>query len=331
MLVIERENWDDGRLMSQYVPVSASLSWEKMEGSLRVAQDMYLLPLLGTELMDKLAEICNGEADANRDAGASAAYELAVKAAQTAVVCLALWSNYDALQLRLTDQGWQRQETETFKGAYKYQEDALKQMLKNRGFNAIDGLLDILERDPRNFPLYSECPAAMERKGSIVRSTGEVSDVVFINRSHVLFLRLLPELKTVEEMHLAATIGKPLYDSLKAGMEDSEKWKYEDCSLERFRIRCGRYLIRLAMIRLLLQTGSITDRGMYFVSRSLDGDTSRGASNDEIARQLNQMERDAEAERVSLLAFIRTYIPSEYMGDEQRVDRDNDGKRAFWA
>lgn len=327
-MIYSKEYWDDGLTVGKYIPVSSSLSFEKMEGSLQSAEDAFLLPLFGTELMDDIHALCQ-QFDEGKEL--EDYQKRIVSFARNAVANLALWHDFDALQLRLTDQGWQRQETDTFKTAYKYQEDQLKRAYKNTGFNAIDGLIGLLEQNKDKVETYQNSPICQERKGSIVRSTGEVNATVFINNSHVLFMRMLPELKTAENMYLAGVIGGTLYNDLKKGLENPDSWKHKDSTLDNFRLRCGRYLVRMAAIRLLLQTGSLTDRGMYFTEYSHEGDINKPADNDQIARMLTQMERDAERERVALQAYVRNFIPEAYEGDEMSVKRDNTGRKAFWA
>ena len=121
------------------VPISTGLSWVRMEPLLRNAQTDYILPLLGEEQTSELDAIYE-----MRPADRSKTEENALAVAQKAVVNLALWSNFDALSVRISDQGFQRQESDSWRPAYKYQEDMLRRTFANAGFNAHNQYMESL-------------------------------------------------------------------------------------------------------------------------------------------------------------------------------------------
>lgn len=73
---------------------------------------------------------------------------------------------------------------------YKYQEDNLRTSLRNKGFNALDELLEFLYAHIAEYPEFATSQAYQDRKSAIVRSTADVNDVCFINGSRIIFLRL---------------------------------------------------------------------------------------------------------------------------------------------
>ena len=128
-------------------------------------------------------------------------------------------------------------------------------------FNALDELLEFLYAHIAEYPEFASSQAYQDRKSAIVRSTADVNDVCFINGSRIVFLRLQPHLKFAEEMLLQPAIGDKLYEHLIDGLvnppEDEEARK----SMERLRLACSRYIVAMAVRRLLMETGSVTDRG----------------------------------------------------------------------
>ena len=76
---------------------------------------------------------------------------------------MAFFYNFDALQLRITDQGFQRQGSEDWQQAFKYQEDRLRDGFRTKGFNAIDEMLDFLDENVSTFTQYEESTAYAER------------------------------------------------------------------------------------------------------------------------------------------------------------------------
>ena len=103
--------WNNGQEMNAIIPVSSALSFDKVQSSLQAADDLYLTPLFGPTLMDTLEAIYTAAATVP---GGSAAGDvpLLLRLLQAAEANLAFYTNFDALQLRITDQGFQRQQTD---------------------------------------------------------------------------------------------------------------------------------------------------------------------------------------------------------------------------
>ena len=174
-MVFSKEKWNDAAELNQFIPVSAALYFESVQSSLEDAWRLFVLPLLGEALAEEI--------EAYYDDEDPTALQLKVlNECQRAVANLAFWYNYDELNIRISDQGMQRQESDgSFKQTYKYQEDQLKTSFKNKGFNALDRVIDLLDKHQKDFPLYEQSPAYASRKSSIVRSTAEVDANYFIN------------------------------------------------------------------------------------------------------------------------------------------------------
>jgi hypothetical protein len=134
-MLFTEDNFRDGE-MKMLIPVSTGLSWQKLAPSLAAAQHDYLLPLLGKRLNAEMNGIYLRERTTRSEAESEA-----LLWARRAVANLALWSHFDALNLRISDQGFQRQGSEDWQPAYKYQEDALRRQFAHDGFNALDALL----------------------------------------------------------------------------------------------------------------------------------------------------------------------------------------------
>ena len=168
-------------------------------------------------------------------------------------------------------------------------------------------------------------------QNSILRSTSEVNDVYYINNSRILFLRLLPHFDFVSETILQQKIGTKAYQYI---IDNLSK---KDDKAEILRKRVSRYIIFLALSRVVRDTGSITDRGLYFISRQ-SGSNGSGDTNSEPAdlqlraAQSSAFDADARAVLPQILNFLRYEQPELYAGDPERCyDRDNDHKKTFWA
>ncbi len=328
-MVFNKEKWTGDEGIGMFVHASNALSWETMAGPLNQAWQLFVLPLLGEELCSAVDAIFS-KVSSNR----SVAEKRVLWYVQGAVANLALWHSFDELNVRLTDQGHQRQETENFKSVYKYQERELRQSYRNKGFNSLDGLMAYLDAHASDFGAWATAPANVHRKQAVVRNTLEVDNVVFINRSTIVFLRLQPILAKLEQTDLPVILGRRLYDAFlgKLGTTDST---IGQTTVEELRVRVGRVLINKAVAELIRQTGSLTDRGLYFetVTAGRDGDSVTSVPTSREKFQLAEVyERDAMAQYHALSNFIELNIPEFYAGHPSDVfKRDNDGKRTFWA
>ena len=217
-MLFSKEKWDNGKQISPFVPVSSSLSFQKMQAPLDGAEQQFLRPLVGDAMTDRIQSVCD-----NMPEGDVLAPQL-LQIARRAVANLAFWHDFDALNLRITDQGFQRQGSGDWQGAYKYQEDNLRATFKNRGFNALDFLLDFLDDHLDVYPEYKQSKCYTDRSCAIVRSPREANQFVFINSSHIVFMRLQTEFRTVEEYDLCAILGEDLYKRLRRWLDGSEEF-----------------------------------------------------------------------------------------------------------
>lgn len=325
--------------MKRMLPVSSGLSWVKMAPLLENAQRDYLVPLLGEKLNNEISWIYERMDPSER----SDAEKVVLYLAQRAVANLAFWSNFDAFSLRITDQGFQRQESDTWHPAFKYQEDNLRKGFANAGYNAIDQLLQQLDEHKDDFTAYLESPAFLASQKSIVRNTAEVQDIYEINNSRLVFLRLLPVIRQQTELTLQPILGDELYESLEAWLEGGEETatllqqrgqKYANIGAktwEWLRSHARKVVVMAAVRQLLRTTGTVTDRGAYFAE--LGGDTILKPVDDtRLSLLIADAERALGGYTSRLASFVKVNMEDVYGGSALRVlDRDNDHHNAFWA
>lgn len=327
MMLFSAEKWSESEELNKFIPVSAGLSYEKVESSLEDSFRLFVLPLFGEKLADEIQSfyINDGVTDLQRSL---------LEECQRAVANLAFWYNYTELNVRITDQGMQRQESEgTFKQTYKYQEDQLRNSFRNKGFNALDRMIEFLDLHQDDFPLYAQSPAYTRRRQAIVRSTAEVDINYFINKSHLIFLRLKPFFKVVEETILQPLLGVDLYAKLTEALKKEEK-TIGGTTTEELRTRCAQFVIFKSIAELIRSTGSLTDRGLYF-TQFLPGDGNLSVTpvdRETALAVVNDMERNVRAYQDLLLTFIEKTLPEFFKGRQSQVlDRDNNNKRTVWV
>ena len=326
-MIFSATKWDDALELKRFIPVSSALSFEKMESSLSDAYSMFLAPLLGQGVIDVLEEIYTKRVP-------NAVEKLLLEEGQRAVPNLAFWYNYAELNTRITDMGFQRQESETFKQTYKYQEDQLRYAFKNKGFNSLDKLIQLFDKNIVTYPQFEDSPAYTLRQKAIVRCTEEVNIYHFINYSHIVFLRLKPIFKVVEDTILQQLISADLYNQLLNALDKGTK-EIGNTTVEELRQRCLPVVVLNAVAKLIRQTGSVTDRGLYFEQTIADrygNDKTSPADTIDRIQTAMQLEITANAYADSLTLFIKQAIPECYKGSpSDALNRDNNDKKTFWA
>lgn len=312
-------------LLHQFVPVSSGLSDEQIKPSLTSTFDMFVLPLLGQSLAEEIVCIQDNEQPSEEQ-------NKVLQICRRAVANLAFWYNFTELNIRITDQGFQRQEGDTFKSLYKYQEDDLKDRFKNKGFNAIDDLLSFLESHQDLFPDYRKSPAYTDKKTSLVRSAGEVDGIYFINRSQLVFLRLKPLIKNNVITRLPSVIGKQLHAKVMQSLSGEVP---QDFDFEKLRLKILPFIVLCAVSDLIESTGSLTDRGLYYTSvLASSGNTfeTRPLELEQRNLLLNQIRQTALAYRQQLVAYLKSDFPEDFSGNPSGLyQRDNEHKRTFFA
>lgn len=330
-MIFSAAKWNKGEEISRFLKVSSGLSFDKLEAALRNAFELFIVPLLGDELTGRMVDIYQSGADAVAD-------ETKVLAVcQRANANLAFWYDFDEINTHITDKGFHRQEAEngTFKPVYKYQENNLRTGFRNKGFNALDELLALLEKHSDLFPEYLKSPACIDSRRAIIKNTGEVNKVYFINDSRIIYLRLHTHFAFAEENILRPALGEQLYAKLLAWLADPPADATERLKVEELRLKAAKIIVMNAVKRLMTETGSLTDRGLYFtaITANSDGDENeRPVTDNRLSIQIAQVESDAMVYMNNLIRFVRRAFPDDYAGNPQQVfNRDNDHKKTFFA
>lgn len=343
-MIFSAEKWNKGAEIKAVMKVNAAISFETMEVPLRNAFRQYLVPLLGVAMVGEIIEIYqfgpNPDVLERNTDGASEREKLdaqLLEICQRANANLAYYTDFDEINTRITDAGFQRQKSdnESFQQVYKYQEDNLRLSFRNKGLNALDELLEFLYAHIADYPEFATSQAYQDRKSAIVRNAKDVNDVCHINSSCIIFLRLQPHLKFVEEMLLRPTVGDRLYEHLIDSLVNLPEDEAASKGVERLRLDCARYISTMAVRRLLMETGSITDRGLYFTAiqpGEKGNEEKKPVDAERIAVQIQNLKADADMYMTALLRTVRDRFGAFYQGDPRRAfDRDNNHKRTFWT
>ncbi|MDH6355475.1 hypothetical protein M2132_001818 [Dysgonomonas sp. PH5-45] len=330
-MIFSEAKWSNGDEIRPYIPVSNALTFRTMRTAIQNAFGLFIRPVVGDKIVDKLQSIYDGITDISLITEDTTDKDIKLLYyAQRANAFLAYWYDYDELQVLIGDSGTKRQESDKAKTPYKYQELSLKEGFKQKGFDALDNLIAFLEQNIDDYPSYKESDNYSQMLTSIVRNATEVNEYHNINNSRLIFLRLKPNLRIIEDTVIAPRLGYALYEELKAKLqEDNREEKYAI-----LRQKLIPVLVLYSIQKLILETGNVTDRGLFF--SSLKGNEGSYASHDLVADNRITLQADkAEADAISYWILAERYVKEEFgisLSKGSRIPhRDNNHKKSYWA
>ena len=250
----------------KYVPVSAATSFDNLSPFIQAAEVNYFIPLLGDDLYNQLLSYYNTPAKLPSGVTSENKYlfDLLTEYTQRALINLTYYHGYDFINTIMNDAGFHRQESDTEKGLYKYQEDAVKSGFRNNGFNALDTMLRYIESHIDVFELFKSSPNYTLRRKSIIPDTLTFDAIFDINSSRLVFLKLCRFIAQVEDFKIGALLGAKLYEVVKSEIvKDSP-----DAKILALIPHIQRPLAYLAVSRDSFQLGmNVTDKGLFFESK----------------------------------------------------------------
>lgn len=330
-MIFSEEKWNDADEMRSYIPVSNGLTFRTVQTAIQNAFGLFVRPVVGDKIVVKLQEIYDAVSDISEIKEDTDIKDIRLLYyAQRANAFLAFWYDYDEMQVLIADSGVKRQESENVKMPYKYQELSLKNGFKQKGFDALDNLIAFLEQNLTDYPDYKESDNYTQTLDSIVWNAKEINTYYEINSSRLVYLRLKPNIRIIEDTLIAPRIGYSLYEELKIKLQDETP----DEKYTKLREKLVPVVVLYAIQKLLLETGSLTDRGLFF--SSLKGNEGSYQSHDPVSdNRITYQANKAEADAISYWILAERYLKSEFGVIPSRSNkiphRDNTNKKSFWV
>lgn len=207
--------------MKALVPISTALSFDTVKPYIEVAERDYIETILGRELYLALVEYyTHGSVTSLSGSGGSRSekFEELLERVQRALINITLWSEFDVLNVKISDTGISRTAGDKEKSLYKYQEDKLRFMFQENGFNELDKVLAYLELYEDYFPEFVDSDNYTLRKERFIPDTSTFHSIYNINNSRLVYLRMLDYIERNEEFEVKSVLGTDLYNAIKADM-----------------------------------------------------------------------------------------------------------------
>jgi len=174
---------------------------------------------------------------------------------------LALLSMYEYQRIgavEMGEGGLHRIETEERKTAYKYQENNYRDYMREHGFDAIEMMLDFLEVNETDYPLWVAGSGYARNKALFINTARTFRDVYayYINRDVFESLRAL--MQDVEHFAILPLIGQEQFDDLKEGIYQKALTAAELELIKRIQKAIAHYTIRYAVVQQWIQITGTT-------------------------------------------------------------------------
>lgn len=309
----------------EHVPISGLTQIATLTPYIREAEERHIRPILGDTLYDEL-EALSGDVE-----GVTSRLLMMVRGA---LANLAMYSGFDMINVQFDETGFTRSSAE--KTLYRYQEENLKNSFRNKGFDYIDNLLELLQFNISTFDKFKQSTWYKATHGAFFTATSQFNAICNINGSRLVFIKIAAYFDRVIDFEIIPALGQPLYDKLKAEMvKDGGK----DADLMALVP-----IIQKALAHLSIYAGvrdlnyNITDKGLVVEKQTAIGNSHIEVS--PIDAQMCELVRgSAKIAGDSYLNMLITHLVKnrdkypDYTQDithSNPLRRDNTGKKTCW-
>jgi hypothetical protein len=178
---------------------------------MNVAEEDYVLPLLGTELYNLLSNSYSNNSIANMPANLKALLPYARKVAAPYFAA----AYYNKSDVSLSDSGGQRIETSNNKTAYQYQGTNFKEANIREGEKAAEKLLVFLAKNESDYEQWALSSAAADYKSFFIKNGSDFASLFTSASPHRNYIAMRPKMADMELMYVEDVMGTELTATLK--------------------------------------------------------------------------------------------------------------------
>lgn len=328
---VKNENFEE---VKSFIPVSVNSDFDSLQPFIEMAEAELIEPMLGFALYaNLLAYYANSEVTGEWIGTNHLKWKELLIKVQRALINLAYWLGYDLLNISMDASGFHREENESRKGLYRYQEDNVKASFRNSGFNGLDKVLTYLDENIAVFADFKSSANYTIRKASFVPDTTSFNKIYFIDSSRLVFLKFQRFIDQAEDFEIQSILGTALYTRVKAEMIKDTP----DADVLSLCTHVQKVVVYLAVSNGLTELGvNITDRSIFLESQVATTDNSQVKQPvpDLVLCQMIKAAKVAAEKYTSLMkSFLAAYPLKypEYSGQTGSVyTRNNLDKKTFW-
>lgn len=200
--------------LKQYIPTSVTLNFDDIRPKIQLVEREVIQRIFSAELITAVST-----------SGASEPMISLRQLMEEAEAHLALLEYIPFGQLQFDSSGIRIAVNDNMKTAFEWQIDELKDECSRQGWAAVESALEFLEKtkDEALLAIWQETETYISAQKSLLPSLREFEKFVNLNRSRVLFNKLLPIQEDQQEDVVVPAIGSTLFTRILTGDSDLEK------------------------------------------------------------------------------------------------------------
>lgn len=200
--------------MKNFLPVNINLRFETVAPFLVDVEDIYIKPILGKTLTNKLSNYLESNEP-------NELLDNIINCIRAAELRLAIWRGFDTITTMISDNGV-ASNVEKENRLFRYQEENIRKSLKTDGFNLLDKLLFMLEDNIAELPEFETSTYYTQTQNSLICSTKDFNECYNIDNSRLVYLRMKQYIRDVEQLELQHRIGEQFYNVLLQNKKNEE-------------------------------------------------------------------------------------------------------------
>ena len=296
--------------LKKYLPVNVNTSFSTLAPHLGLAEQNYIIPLLGKKLYNKIAaeeEPEESGSGSGSESGSAENLELWATLkdeVKFAVIHMAFYLGYPVLSVSISDAGAGSKVDET-KRLFRRQEEKLERYFQIEGLNKLDKVLDLLYDNIEVFSDFEESDFYKDAKNTLIPDTKTFNKIYNINNSRLVFLKMKYYIKRVEDIELQHMIGRVFFKELLDA--DFSQNKYKEIISD---IRS--YIVHMAIA---VGIGELkkqpTEKGLIFENSTNEGFNVLQVETSEIKQTTVFAKETAESYLSNAIYFMKQH-PTDY-------------------
>ena len=180
------------REIQEFLPFASNYDLERVIPLLEDTEKNFLVPLLGTDLHDRLTkdmETCSEE----------------IKMCRKAVSNIMVYMNFTLLNTQILPGGFTRISGDNTSSLYKYQEEDLKKIFRRNGFDQLDVIVEYFVKNLEHFPEFKTSDYYISGQNEVIPDRF-VFAKYYKAVSHVVFKHLQPFIPRAIDLDISPVI-----------------------------------------------------------------------------------------------------------------------------
>ena len=191
--------------IAQYVTISSASTASPLPKQ-RLAEEEYIIPVLGNELFTSLQDEVTSGPIVNT---------ALLDKVRMALSFLIYYKELPLMHTIITDSGLRTVTNDKIQGAYRYQYEQTRQHLENEGLAGLERLYEYLLANADNFPTWEASEAFARLNKNLIKTGKEFTSFYYLFQPNRTFFALQPVMQEVEDFYIKPMVGTAFFNFIR--------------------------------------------------------------------------------------------------------------------